>query len=204
MRKLHESASDPKYNAVKTSRSKIFEDDEDTPDDDELGGDLAKFAILTGPADYDEDEDEMSEDEEMENKAAEQEEEEEGEEAYQPSRPFGEVQEDSEDPQSEDEDVEEKEQMVRMKPQKVHKEVNEVEDDRQLAEALRKTREQDRAKGKAVAKQLVRKDRPTIEIVPNVVCHTSLGNMGHPLRRPHTVTEVRRCSKSSSLGGWGR
>ncbi|KIO17291.1 hypothetical protein M407DRAFT_228804, partial [Tulasnella calospora MUT 4182] len=129
LRKLHDRAPDPKYNSVKTSRSKIFDDDEDTPDEDALGGDLAKFAILTGPADNEGDEDEMDEDEEMEDEEFERSEdegEEEEEEAYQPPKPFGEVQEG----------------------------MDEGEGDRQLAEALRKTREQDRAKGKAVARQL--------------------------------------------------
>ncbi|KIO19972.1 hypothetical protein M407DRAFT_30371 [Tulasnella calospora MUT 4182] len=157
LRKLHDRAPDPKYNSVKTSRSKIFEDDEDTPDEDALGGDLAKFAILTGPADNEGDEDEMDEDEEMEDEEFERSEdegEEEEEEAYQPPKPFGEVQEGSDDAESGDNDQLDGGDELEVKSNDVHKQVDEGEGDRQLAEALRKTREQDRAKGKAVARQL--------------------------------------------------
>ncbi|KAG9046653.1 rRNA-processing protein bfr2 [Tulasnella sp. UAMH 9824] len=161
LRKLHESAPDPKYNAVKTTRSKIFDDDEDPPDEDALGGDLAKFAILTGPADddddedEDEDEDEMSGDEEMEDEEVERSEDEwEEEEAYQPSKPFGEVREESDVAKSEDDEELDEGDGSEVPSNNVRKQVDEDEGDRQLAEALRKTREQDRAKGKAVAKQL--------------------------------------------------
>ncbi|KAG8988703.1 rRNA-processing protein bfr2, partial [Tulasnella sp. 427] len=157
LRKLHESAPDTKYNAVKTSRSKVFDDDEDTPDEDALGGDLAKFAILTGPADYDEDEDEENEedeDEEMGEEGVEQkDEDEEDEEAYRPSKPFGKVHEESDGSQSgAEEDEEEKDETSRSP--KSQKKADDDGGDRHLADALRKTREQDRAKGKAVAKQL--------------------------------------------------
>ncbi|KAG8887629.1 hypothetical protein FRB98_009297 [Tulasnella sp. 332] len=129
MRKMHESEPDPRYNGVKTSRSKIFDDDEDSSSEAESSQAGSRSReVRQDPADSDEDGD-----------------------GYEVTQPFGKVVDESGTTTSEeDEDGDEDEGS----PDGLLKPSTLEDSDKQLADALRKTREQDREKGKAVTKQL--------------------------------------------------
>ncbi|KAG8980179.1 rRNA-processing protein bfr2 [Tulasnella sp. JGI-2019a] len=126
MRKLHESVADPRYDGVKTSRSKIFDDDED------MSSEEGSEAL-------------QSESHSNENGSLASGDDEDG---YKGGQPFGKVVDEDGTDDEDDEDEDDNSQNGFLKSSAVE------DGDRQLAETLRKTREQDREKGKAVTKQL--------------------------------------------------
>ncbi|KAG8964692.1 rRNA-processing protein bfr2 [Tulasnella sp. 419] len=115
-----DSIADPKYVGVRTSRSKIFDEDEDGEDEDE-------DESMKDP-DEDEESDERESDEDAMKDDGQ------GFEKQSNGREDSEGSQTSEGEEQDEED--------------------EDKEDNQLADALRKTREQDRLKGKAITRQL--------------------------------------------------
>lgn len=178
MRKLHDSVSDPKYEGVHTSRSKIFDDDRDISDE-EVEAREASSPTAEGLGD----DQSLPDEDEEEN------------EGYSATQPFGQVEE-SDQPSDLDSDDESDDHSAVNEPHAGAAE----EGDRQLAESLRKSREQDRGKGKAVVKQLVRCAANVWLAcsILNMLCE--LGDLGRSPRCTYPASEVGCISQFAAIG----
>ena len=139
LRKLQESISDPKYDGVKISRSRIYDEDEDNQEDEDDDAEMKD--LLDGEVSSEGAIDEGSEDQDQDENS--------------PANPTGSSGDESQaearhirssrtiaDGDEEDDNNEEED-------------ADANDDDRELADALRKTRDQDRLKGKAIIQQQV-------------------------------------------------
>jgi hypothetical protein len=158
LRKFRDSAPDPKYDAVKIQRNKIFDDDDEY--DSNTPREQADLAAFLEPGDDVSDVSDSFDDEE--------EEEEEGD-GYRPSKPFDEIKQDSNEDDDDDEGDNDERDDNDSSEEESEREENEdngrsreeivaakkPEGDSHLAEMLRNSRAQDALKGAALLKQQV-------------------------------------------------
>lgn len=179
MRKMHASEPDPRYDGVKTSRSKIFDDDEDSTSEDEAQG--------SEPGLRDEAQDPVVSDEE--------------DDGYRGGQPFGKVVDEDDTITSDEDEDEDGDESGEDGTLSGLPKLSAVRDgDRQLADALRKTREQDREKGKAVTKQLVCFISLSHPFTAIYRCIHPVGDMGRSFRRTDSIAEVRCVRKLLAFG----